>query len=88
MTFSKVQESVAGGDDDAVVGFPDAVDRSVGEDRCAVRLCCGDGRGDGTVGAQGAGVRVEDGAVVRAEVVLRVAFGHLLAAQDLVVGAG
>ena len=85
MTFSKVQEFVAGGDDDAVVGFRDAVDWGVGVDRCAVGLRGGDGRGDGTVGPQGAGMGVEDGDVVGAEVVLRVALGHLLAAEDLVV---
>ena len=54
---------------------------------CAVGLRGRDRRRDGPVGAQGTAVGVVDGDVVRAEVVLRVAFGHLLAAEDLVVGA-
>ena len=53
----------------------------------AVRLRGGDCGCDGAVGAQDAGVGVEDGAVVGAEVVLRVAFGHLFAAEDFVVGS-
>ena len=87
MTFSKVQDLFAGGDEDAVGGFGDAVDRGVAVDCCAVGLGCGNGRRDGTVGAQGAGVRVVDGDVVGAEVVLGVAFGHFFAAEDFVVCA-
>ncbi len=78
---------LAGGDEDAVGGFGDAVDRGVGVDGCAVGLGGGDRRRDRTVGAQGAGVGVVDGDVVGAEVVLGVAFGHLFAAEDFVVGA-
>ncbi len=87
MTFSKVQDLSP-----EVMRTPSAVSvmLSIG---VLVWMCCAVGfggrnrRGDRTVGAQGAGVGVVDGDVVRAEVVLGVAFGHFFAAEDFVVRA-
>ena len=81
MTFSKIHELGPGGDDHAVVGFPDFVDWSVGENRCTVRLCGLHGSGDGPVGPQDTGVRVEHRTVIWAKTVLRIPLGHRFAAQ-------
>ena len=80
--------SVARGDDHAVFGFGDAVHGCVLKDGGAVGLGRRDGGADCAVGAQKAGAGVVDGAVVRAEVVLGVAFRYLLPVEDAVLGSG